>query len=186
MTLSPHSAVQYLLKMVGEDPSREGLRDTPRRFVNALHEYTLGYDQNPEDILKVFEDGAEGYDQMVLVKDIPVYSLCEHHLAPFWGTASIGYIPDGKVVGLSKLSRLTNVFARRLQVQERLTTQIGEALQKHLQPKGVGVVLRCRHMCMESRGVRTPGSETVTSDLRGVFLTEGDPRTEFLSLVGNP
>lgn len=186
MTTDYYSLVRNLLSMVGEDPEREGLRETPRRFIHALHEYTSGYEQDPADVLKVFEDGAEGYDQMVLVKDIPVYSLCEHHMAPFWGTASIGYIPDGKVVGLSKLARLTNVFARRLQVQERLTTQIGEALQTHLQPKGVGVVLRCRHMCMESRGVKTPGSYTVTSDLRGVLRTEGDPRTEFLSLVGNP
>lgn len=177
--------VRNLLAFIGEDPDREGLQETPARFINALQEWTQGYEQDPADVLKVFEDGAENYDQMVLVKDIPVYSLCEHHMAPFWGVAHVAYIPNGKVVGLSKLARLVNVFSRRLQVQERLTSQVAQALQDHLSPRGVGVVMRCRHMCMESRGVRTHGSETVTSSLRGELFQEGKARAEFLDLAAN-
>lgn len=178
-------AVRDLLDYAGEDSMREGLLETPKRFVKALEEWTSGYQQIPSDVLKVFEDGGEDYDQMVLVKDIPVYSLCEHHMAPFWGVAHIAYIPDGKIVGLSKLARLTNVFARRLQVQERLTSQVAQALEDHLAPRGVGVILRCRHMCMESRGARIHGAETVTSALKGVLLDHGEPRLEFMALAGN-
>jgi GTP cyclohydrolase I len=149
----------------------------------ALQERFGGYKMNPADVLKVFEDGAERCDQMVVVSSIPVYSKCEHHLEDIFGVAHIGYIPDGKVVGLSKLARVCEIFARRAQVQERLTNQIADALQDNLNPKGVGVVLECRHMCMEARGVRTPGTTTTTSALRGDMLTDAATRAEFLSLV---
>jgi GTP cyclohydrolase I len=133
----------------------------------------------------VFEDGGEGVDEMVIVRDIPVYSLCEHHLAPFFGKAYVGYVPDKKILGLSKISRLVEVYSRRLQVQERLTNQIADALAKHLQPLGVAVVIECRHLCMESRGVKHAGSSTVTSALRGSIKKNADTRKEFLSLIGH-
>ena len=172
-----------LMQFIGEDPSRGGLLETPKRVLNAWKHWGSGYDQNPADILKVFEDGAEKCDEMVVVRDIPIYSHCEHHMAPFFGVAHIGYIPNGKIVGLSKLSRLADIFARRLQVQERLTTQIADALDEHLEPLGAGVVIECRHMCMESRGVQRQGSSTVTSALRGAFKDNPDARREFLDLV---
>jgi GTP cyclohydrolase I len=178
------AAVRRLLKYIGEEPDREGLRETPARFLKALQEYTRGYQQKPEDILKSFEDGAESVDEMVIVRDIPVYSLCEHHLAPFFGKAHVGYVPDKRILGLSKISRLVEVFGRRLQVQERLTNQIADALDTHLQPLGVAVVLECRHMCMESRGVRHTGTATATSALRGSIKTNADTRREFLALIG--
>lgn len=174
--------IYRLLESIGEDPKREGLLETPQRVAKAWEEWAAGYGEDPAAVLKTFEDGAEGTDQLVLVRDIPVYSHCEHHLAPFFGVAHVGYIPNGKVVGLSKLTRLVNIYARRLQVQERLTNQIADALQDHLGPKGVGVQVRCRHLCMESRGVRTAGSETVTNALRGVLRTEAEARAEFLDL----
>ena len=176
--------VRDLLAYIGEDPDREGLLETPARFLKAWAEYTRGYRERPEDILKSFEDGAERVDEMVIVRDIPVYSLCEHHLAPFFGKAYVGYVPDRRILGLSKISRLVEVFARRLQVQERLTNQIADALDTHLQPLGVAVVIECRHMCMESRGVRHTGTATVTSALRGSIKTNADTRREFLSLIG--
>ena len=172
-----------LLQFVGEDPNREGLQETPARMAKAWRFWTQGYAQDPAAILKVFEDGAEGCDEMVVVKDIPIYSHCEHHLAAIIGTATIAYIPQGKIVGLSKLSRLANAFARRLQVQERLTTQIAEALDTHLSPKGVGVVIQARHLCMESRGVCQQGHFTVTSALRGVFRDDPTVRAEFMALA---
>jgi len=177
--------IRNLLRLIGEDPDREGLRETPERFLKALAEYTRGYAQKPEDVLKVFEDGAQSADEMVIVRDIPVYSLCEHHLAPFFGKAHIGYVPDSRILGLSKISRLVEVFSRRLQVQERLTNQIADALANHLQPLGVAVVIECRHMCMESRGVRHSGATTVTSALRGSIKNNPDTRKEFLSLIGH-
>lgn len=175
--------VRQLLALIGEDPDREGLRETPLRFLKAWDEYTRGYREKPEDILKVFEDGAQSVDEMVIVRDIPVYSLCEHHLAPFFGTAHIGYVPEKRILGLSKMSRLVEVFSRRLQVQERLTNQIADALDTNLQPLGVAVVIECRHMCMESRGVRHTGTSTVTSALRGSIKTNADTRREFLTLI---
>ena len=175
--------VRRLLTLIGEDPDREGLRETPARFLKALDEYTRGYREKPEDILKVFEDGAQSVDEMVIVRDIPVYSLCEHHLAPFFGRAHIGYVPEKRILGLSKMSRLVEVFSRRLQVQERLTNQIADALDTNLQPLGVAVVIECRHMCMESRGVRHTGTSTVTSALRGSIKTNADTRREFLTLI---
>ncbi|MBU6377322.1 MAG: GTP cyclohydrolase I FolE [Gammaproteobacteria bacterium] len=176
--------VRSLLAYIGEDPDREGLLETPARFLKAWEEYTRGYREKPEDILKSFEDGAQSVDEMVIVRDIPVYSLCEHHLAPFFGRAYVGYVPDKRILGLSKISRLVEVYARRLQVQERLTNQIADALDTHLQPMGVAVVIECRHMCMESRGVRHTGTATVTSALRGSIKSNADTRREFLSLIG--
>lgn len=176
--------VRRLLVYIGEDPDREGLLETPARFLKAWEEYTRGYREKPEDILKSFEDGAQSVDEMVIVRDIPVYSLCEHHLAPFFGRAYVGYVPDRRILGLSKISRLVEIYGRRLQVQERLTNQIADALDTHLQPLGVAVVIECRHMCMESRGVRHTGTATVTSALRGSIKSNADTRREFLSLIG--
>ena len=162
--------------------TRPGLEETPERFAKAWEFWTGGYDQDPADIMKVFEDGAAGYDGMVVQVDIPFWSLCEHHLAPFFGVASVGYIPDGKVLGLSKMNRVVDIFARRLQVQERLTTQIAEALVEHLVPLGVGVLIRARHTCIESRGIRHRGCTTTTSALRGAMV-DGTTRAEFMQLA---
>lgn len=175
--------ITRLLQFIGEDATREGLLETPARVAKAWRHWCSGYGKSAKDILKVFEDGAETYDQMVLVKDIPIYSHCEHHLAPIIGTVSIAYIPQGKIVGLSKLSRLADMFARRLQVQERLTEQIADALVEHLQPQGVGVLLKARHLCMESRGVCQQGHHTVTTALRGAIREDAQAREEFLRLA---
>lgn len=174
-------ATANILAVLDPNHSREGIRETPDRVAKAWLEWTRGYDVDIAALLKTFEDGAERYDEMVLVKDIPIYSKCEHHLADIFGTASIAYIPSAKVVGLSKLSRLADAFARRLQVQERLTVQIADALDEHLAPKGVAVLIRARHMCMESRGICQQGHHTVTSALRGVFKNDPSARAEFLS-----
>lgn len=175
--------VVRLLQFVGEDAKRQGLRETPKRVAKAWKDWCSGYTQKPEDVLKTFEDGAKGVDEMVVVKDIPIYSHCEHHLAAIFGTATIAYVPNGKIVGLSKLSRLANVFARRLQVQERLTNQIADALWTHLQPTGVGVVIKARHLCMESRGVCQQGHVTITSALRGALKDKPEARNEFMDLA---
>jgi GTP cyclohydrolase I len=172
-----------LLVSLGEDPNRAGLVETPSRLVTAWKHWTSGYTQDPAELLKVFEDGAEDYNELIVIRGIPVYSHCEHHLAPFFGKATIGYVPNGKIVGLSKLTRLVNCFSRRLQVQERLTIQIANALMTHLEPKAVGVVIRCRHMCMESRGISTEGEETVTSAMLGELQPNLALRTEFLALT---
>lgn len=172
-----------MLRFTGDDPAREGLLETPERVADAYLEWFSGYGQDPKAILKTFKDGSQGYDEMVLVANTPVYSFCEHHIAPFWGLAHIAYIPSGKILGLSKFVRLVDVFSRRLQVQERLTNQIADSLQECLRPLGIGVVLECRHMCLESRGVRARGSVTVTSSLRGVMKDVPTARAEFLSLV---
>jgi len=176
-------ACAKILIAIGENAKRGGLAETPTRFARAMRELTAGYDQDPAEVLKVFEDGAEGVDEMVCVRAIPFWSLCEHHLSPFFGTADVAYVPSGKVVGLSKLVRLVDVFARRLQVQERMTAQVADALDDHLRPLGVGVVVRARHLCMESRGILRPGCETVTSALRGVMREKGEARSEFLALA---
>ena len=165
---------------------REGLLETPKRVAKAWEEWTKGYGMDAGEILKVFSDGATDYDQMVMVKDIPLYSKCEHHLADIFGTATIAYIPnpdDPKIVGLSKLSRLVDMYAKRLQVQERLTTNIADSLVEHLNAKGVGVIIKARHMCMESRGICQQGHHTVTSALRGVIKDKRDPRNEFMLLA---
>ncbi|TFW31104.1 GTP cyclohydrolase I FolE [Massilia horti] len=172
-----------LLTSLGEDPDRPGLHETPARVAKAWKHWTSGYDQDPAEILKAFEDGAEEYNELIVVRGIPVYSHCEHHLAPFFGKATVGYLPNGKIVGLSKLTRLVDVFAKRLQVQERMTIQIANALMEVLEPKAVGVVVKCRHMCMESRGIRTPGEETVTSAMLGELQPNLALRTEFLALA---
>ncbi|CAH1204746.1 GTP cyclohydrolase 1 [Candidatus Nitrotoga sp. BS] len=172
-----------LLVSLGEDPDRAGLVETPSRLVTAWKHWTSGYTQDPAELLKVFEDGAEEYNELIVIRGIPVYSHCEHHLAPFFGKATIGYVPNGKIVGLSKLTRLVNCFSRRLQVQERLTIQIANALMTNLEPKAVGVVIRCRHMCMESRGISTEGEETVTSSMLGELQPNLALRTEFLALA---
>ena len=172
-----------MLQVIGEDPNRGGLIETPARVIKAWNHWFGGYGKNASTILKAFEDGGETYDQMVLVKDIPIYSHCEHHIAPIIGTVSIGYIPDGKIVGLSKLSRLADMYARRLQVQERLTEQIADSLMENLAPLGVGVLVKARHLCMESRGVCQQGHHTVTTALRGVIKLESQARSEFLRLA---
>lgn len=175
--------VVRLLQYVGEDASRGGLHETPKRVAKAWKEWTSGYDVNPEDVLKCFEDGANGYDEMVIVKDTPFYSHCEHHLAAIFGTVTIAYIPKGRIVGLSKLARLADVYAHRLQVQERMTTQIADTLEKVLAPRGVGVVIKARHLCMESRGTNKQGQITITSALRGVLKDKPEARAEFLDLA---
>ena len=175
--------IRRLLQYVGEDPSRGGLEETPKRVAKAWKEWCSGYDQDPAAVLKTFEDGAEGVDEMVVVKDIPFYTHCEHHMAPFFGTATIAYLPNQKIVGLSKLSRLLDIYAKRLQVQERLGCQVADAIMEHLGALGCGVVITARHLCMESRGIKKQGSETVTSALRGVFKEDPAVRAEFLALA---
>jgi len=174
--------VAQLLHYLGEDPEREGLRRTPERVARTLRFLTSGYEQDVTEVVNgaVF---AEPYSEMVLVKDIEVYSLCEHHLLPFYGKAHVAYIPDGRVLGLSKLPRIVDVFARRLQVQERMTTQIAEALDEVLAPLGVAVVVEAVHLCMMMRGVGKQNSRTVTSSMRGCFLSDARTRAEFLDLV---
>jgi GTP cyclohydrolase I len=176
------AAVREILLAVGEDPDRSGLRDTPKRVAKAYAETFAGLHQIPEDVLGVTFD--LDHEELVLVKDIPFYSTCEHHLVPFHGVAHVGYIPshDGRVTGLSKLARLVDIYARRPQVQERLTTDVAEALVKHLKPRGVIVVVECEHMCMSMRGVRKPGAKTVTSAVRGQ-LHDPATRAEAMSLI---
>lgn len=177
--------IRDLLLLIGENPDREGLLETPRRVLKAWEFWTQGYNMNAGSILKVFEDGADGCDQMVVRKNIPLYSKCEHHLADIIGTATIAYIPRGKIVGLSKLDRLVIMYSRRLQVQERMTNQIADALDQHLNPIGVGVWISARHMCVESRGVQHADSTTITTALRGAMLHEHDARAEFLAMCRN-
>ncbi len=176
------NCVKVILKTVGEDPEREGLIKTPKRFYEALKFLTQGYEQDPSEILNdaLFESTN---NEMVLVKNIEFYSLCEHHLLPIIGRAHVAYIPNGKVVGLSKIPRMVNVYARRLQIQEQLTEQIAQSLQKAINPKGVGVVLQARHLCVEMRGVEKINSTTTTSALRGMFIKNPDTRKEFFSLI---
>jgi len=180
---SATDVVTRLLQLIGEDPTREGLLETPARVVKAWKHWCSGYGKDPAKLLKVFEDGAEKYDQMVVRKDIPIYSHCEHHLAAIIGKCTIAYIPRGKVLGLSKLDRLADMFARRLQVQERLTNQIADALVEHLDPIGVGVWISARHLCVESRGVASANSETITTALRGCIRDQDAARAEFLALA---
>ncbi|MEA2670775.1 MAG: cyclohydrolase [Chloroflexota bacterium] len=174
--------VEALLHRLGEDPAREGLQRTPERVARSLGFLTSGYRQDVHEVLNgaVFK---EPYSEMVLVRDIELYSLCEHHMLPFYGRAHVAYVPEGRVVGLSKLPRLVEMFARRLQVQERLTSEIAEALDRVLAPQGVGVVVEAVHLCMMMRGVQKQNSQTVTSSMRGVFLTDQRTRAEFLALI---
>jgi GTP cyclohydrolase I len=176
--------VREMIERVGEDPSREGLQRTPERVERAFQFLTRGYNEDPEQLLNsaLF---TVNYDEMVIVKDIEMFSLCEHHMLPFFGKVHIAYIPNGKVIGLSKLPRLVDIYARRLQVQERMTTQIAETLMKVIQPQGVGVVVEARHLCMMMRGVEKQHSATVTSAMLGCFRDEKETREEFLALVRN-
>lgn len=176
--------VRGMLSYLGENPHREGLLETPARVVRAWDEHFGGYAMDPGEYLaKTFQE-VEGYDELVLVSDIEVFSHCEHHIVPFVGKAHVAYIPNGRVVGLSKIARVVDVFAKRLQVQEKLTTQIAEALQTHLAPQGVAVILQCQHFCMCYRGVKKPGSWTTTSKLHGAFLNNAASRMELFTLIG--
>ena len=177
------AAVRELLIAIGEDPEREGLRDTPERVARAYAALTLGLHQTPEEVLTTTFD--IGHDEMVLVRDIELWSMCEHHLVPFTGVAHVGYIPNesGKITGLSKLARLVDVFAKRPQVQERLTTQVADALVKILEPRGVIVVIEAEHLCMTMRGVRKAGARTITSAVRGIMLSSPSTRAEAMALI---
>ena len=176
--------VRGMLRYLGEDVDREGLLETPARVVRAWDEHFAGYKQDPAEYLaKTFEE-VDGYDELVLVSDIELFSHCEHHMVPFVGKAHVAYIPDGRVVGLSKVARVVDVFAKRLQVQEKLTKQISDAIATHLQPQGVAVILQCQHFCMCYRGVKKPGSWTTTSNLHGIFLKDAAARMELFTLIG--
>jgi len=176
--------VRGLLQYIGDDPNREGLKNTPERVIRAFREYFSGYHEDPRaHLLTTFEE-VEGYDEVVLVSDIDVHSHCEHHLAPFVGKAHVAYIPDGRVVGLSKLARVVDVFARRLQVQEKMTMQIADIIEEVLHPAGVAVIIRCQHFCMCQRGVCKPNAWTTTSKLTGAFLKNPSSRLELLNLIG--
>ncbi|WP_294959043.1 GTP cyclohydrolase I FolE [Sulfurovum sp.] len=178
-------AVTKVLELLGEDPKREGLLKTPNRVAKALKFLTEGYHQDPEEILNqaLF---TTSNDEMVLVRDIEFYSMCEHHILPIIGRAHVAYIPDGKVVGLSKIPRIVNVYARRLQIQEQMTEQIADAILSTIKPKGVAVVVHARHMCMEMRGVQKINSTTVSSALRGLFKSDERTRNEFYNLINTP
>ena len=177
-------AVRTLIEWAGDDPSREGLLDTPARVARAWKEYCLGYNEDPAiHLRRVFEE-VGGYDEIVLLKDIPFQSHCEHHMAPIIGKAAIAYLPTDHVVGISKLARVLHGFARRLQVQERLTAEVTQCIWDHLKPQGVAVVIEASHACMTARGVRTPGVTMVTSEMRGVFRDDQRSRKEVLSLMG--
>lgn len=177
-------AVKTILEFIGEDPEREGLQETPRRFLKAWAEnFGVGYGMDPKSVMKVFEDGGEAYDEMIIVKDIKVYSHCEHHIVPIIGRAHVAYIPNGKILGLSKINRLVDMFARRLQVQERLTTQIAEALMNELSPLGVAVVIEADHFCVKTRGVQDENSVTTTSKLLGIFKEDSKARNEFMLAI---
>jgi len=178
--LSKH--YEDVLKQIGEDPTREGLLKTPERVAKALQYLTKGYNENPDDLINqaIFH---EEYSEMVIVKDIEVYSMCEHHMLPFFGKAHVAYVPNGKIVGLSKIPRVVDAYARRLQVQERLTIEIRDCIQRTLDPKGVAVVIECAHMCMQMRGVQKQNSVTTSSAFTGLFLKNDATRKEFINLV---
>jgi GTP cyclohydrolase IA len=180
-TAKLRKAVRQIIEAVGEDPEREGLLETPRRVADMYAEVFSGLRQDPADVLRV---GFEvGHQEMVLVKDIPFYSMCEHHFLPFHGIAHVGYIPNGRVVGLSKLARALEILARRPQLQERLTSQLADVIMSTLEPAGVAVVIKANHLCMTMRGIRKPGSLTVTSAMRGVFQRAAATRAEFMALI---
>ena len=179
------AAVRTLIAWAGDDPTREGLIETPKRVVKSYEEFYEGYDKDPKEILsKVFEE-IEGYDEIVLVKDIPLQSHCEHHMVPIIGKAHVGYLPDQRVVGLSKLARVVDMFGKRLQTQETMTAQIADTINDVLKPKGVAVVIDAEHQCMSSRGINKHGSSTITSRMIGVFRENQKSRMEFLNLISN-
>lgn len=178
------AAVRTLIRWAGDDPEREGLLETPARVGRAFQEFFEGYTQDPEEILQTTFEEVLGYDEIVCVKDIPLMSHCEHHMVPFMGLAHVAYLPDRRVVGLSKLARVVDTYARRLQIQEKLTVQIADAIERVLQPRGVAVVIEAQHHCMTMRGVRKPGASTVTSRMLGLFRSNAATRQEFLSMIG--
>jgi len=178
-------AVRTLLRWAGDDPSREGLVDTPKRVAAAYEEFFAGYAEDPEDLLRRTFEEVEGYDEMVLLRDIRLESHCEHHMVPIIGKAHVAYLPRNRVVGISKLARVVDAFARRLQIQETMTAQIANAINDVLEPKGVAVVIEAAHQCMTTRGVHKPGVTMVTSRMLGAFRTRSDTRREFLSMVGS-
>ncbi len=176
-------AVRVLLRWAGDDPAREGLLDTPKRVAKAYRELFAGYDQSPEDVLgRTFEEVA-GYDDMVLVRDIPFFSHCEHHMVPIIGKAHVAYIPDGRVLGLSKIARVVEIFGRRLQTQETMTAQIADAIDSSLRPRGVAVMIEAEHMCMAMRGVQKQGSTTLTSTFTDTFKTEPAEQVRFMTMI---
>jgi len=179
MTLEEH--IKSIIEYIGEDPSREGLKETPARVIKSYKTLFSGYNKNPEDVLTVFD--GENYDEMIIVKDIEFYSTCEHHMLPFFGKVHIGYLPSDKIVGLSKMPRFVEIFARRLQNQERLTSQIAETINRLINPKGVGVIIEAKHFCMMARGVQKQSSQVTTSAVRGHFKTNLNTRSEFLRLI---
>lgn len=177
-------AVRELIRWVGDNPEREGLKDTPRRVVDAFLEYFQGYEQNPAEYLERTFEQVGGYDEIVLLRDIPFHSHCEHHLAPIMGKAHVAYLPTDRVVGISKLARVVQTFAKRMQVQERLTAEVADCIQDVLQPQGVAVVIEATHACMTCRGVETPGVIMTTSRMMGVFRNDDKARSEVLKLIG--
>lgn len=177
----PEDAVTRLIEFIGEDPGKEGLKDTPQRVIKSYSELFSGYNEDPADLLSTFE--AESYDQLVVVKNIELYSTCEHHMMPFFGKAHVAYLPNERVIGVSKIARLVEVFARRLQIQERIGTQVVDALMKHLQPKGAGCMIEAQHFCMMARGVSKQNSVMVTSSLDGVLRDDPSAKEEFLRYV---
>lgn len=176
--------VKGLLRFIGEDVDREGLVKTPHRVINAMRDHFSGYAQDPKEFLKRTFSEVEGYNELVVVSDIELHSHCEHHMVPFVGKAHVAYIPDGRVLGLSKIARVVDAYAKRLQVQEKLTAQIADAIQEELQPQGVAVILKCRHFCMCYRGVKKPESWTTTSKLHGLFMNNPATRMELFTLLG--
>ena len=178
--------VTEILKLLGEDPDREGLQKTPLRVEKAFKHFTKGYTQDAAEILKSAVFDASDYDEMVIVKDIDVFSMCEHHLLPFFGKCHVAYLPDKKVVGLSKIPRVVEVFSRRLQIQEKLTTQIAKAIENAVKPKGVGVVVEALHLCVMARGVEKGNTHMVTSSMQGRFRSDSKTREEFLDLIRRP
>jgi len=176
--------VTGLLKFIGEDPDREGLLKTPERVINAMRDHFIGYSQDPKEFLQRTFSEVEGYNELVVVSDIEIHSHCEHHMVPFVGKAHVAYIPDGRVLGLSKIARVVDAYSKRLQVQEKLTAQIADAIQDGLQPQGVAVILKCKHFCMCYRGVKKPESWTTTSKLHGLFMDNPATRMELFTLLG--
>jgi GTP cyclohydrolase IA len=174
-------SLKHILSFIGDDPEREGLQETPQRMMRSWQELFAGYKQRPEDVIKVFEDGA--CDEMVLLKDIEFFSMCEHHFLPFFGTMSIGYIPHKKVIGVSKLARVCEMYARRLQIQERLTAQVADALMEFLEPQGVMVLCTAQHFCITARGIQKRQAQMVTSAIRGAFALNSQCKSEFLALL---
>ncbi len=182
--MTKQDLVSYIIEEIGDDPNRPGLKETPARVVRSWEELFSGYKQRPEEVMKFFDEDKDKIGQIVLLKDIEFYSTCEHHLLPFYGKAHIAYIPAGKVLGISKLARLLNVYARRLQIQERIGEQVTDALMEHLQPLGAICVIEAVHLCMRARGVQQQGSLMVTSSVKGVFAEDASAKAEVMALIG--